>query len=227
MVRFKDATWGWKRESVPKTGWSTKLRRLGFADSFAQHDLHQHVAKVGHIELIHVPTWDGTCTHNNIVFNFGLRTKYNLNALSHDTAICLIQYALDSGVQLKEVCKHYTKQFNFFNVVLNIRRAPAARCFIMCHFPFSIFPFLLHITSSLSCPVSPMLLRCTWTQSDQQRSMRRSCPSFSLVSRWLWGLKPTPSFLLSARPASVQRSVSQYALLSFFFSLVDHVSSYF
>lgn len=33
-----------------------------------------------------------------------VRTKYNLNALSHDTAIGLIQYALDSGVQLKEVC---------------------------------------------------------------------------------------------------------------------------
>ncbi|XP_037830840.1 ribonuclease H2 subunit A isoform X2 [Kryptolebias marmoratus] len=31
------------------------------------------------------------------------RTKYNLNALSHDTAIGLIQFALDSGVQLKEV----------------------------------------------------------------------------------------------------------------------------
>lgn len=33
------------------------------------------------------------------------RTKYNLNSLSHDTAIGLVQYALDSGVQLKEVCK--------------------------------------------------------------------------------------------------------------------------
>lgn len=33
-----------------------------------------------------------------------VRTKYNLNALSHDTAIGLIQYALDRGVQLKEVC---------------------------------------------------------------------------------------------------------------------------
>uniref|UniRef100_A0A4W6FWR8 Ribonuclease n=1 Tax=Lates calcarifer TaxID=8187 RepID=A0A4W6FWR8_LATCA len=33
------------------------------------------------------------------------RTKYNLNALSHDTAIGLVQYALDSGVQLKEVNK--------------------------------------------------------------------------------------------------------------------------
>lgn len=32
-----------------------------------------------------------------------VRTKYNLNALSHDTAIGLVQYALDSGVQLKEV----------------------------------------------------------------------------------------------------------------------------
>ncbi|KAM9314002.1 ribonuclease H2 subunit A isoform 2-T3 [Pholidichthys leucotaenia] len=31
------------------------------------------------------------------------RSKYNLNALSHDTAIGLVQYALDSGVQLKEV----------------------------------------------------------------------------------------------------------------------------
>lgn len=33
------------------------------------------------------------------------RTKYNLNSLSHDTAIGLVQYALDNGVQLKEVCK--------------------------------------------------------------------------------------------------------------------------
>lgn len=33
-----------------------------------------------------------------------VRTKYNLNALSHDTAIGLVQYAVDSGVQLKEVC---------------------------------------------------------------------------------------------------------------------------
>ncbi|XP_063305651.1 ribonuclease H2 subunit A [Pelobates fuscus] len=31
------------------------------------------------------------------------RAKYNLNALSHDTAIGLIQHALDTGVQLKEV----------------------------------------------------------------------------------------------------------------------------
>ncbi|KAM4675012.1 ribonuclease H2 subunit A [Discoglossus pictus] len=31
------------------------------------------------------------------------RAKYNLNALSHDTAIGLIQYALDAGVQLAEV----------------------------------------------------------------------------------------------------------------------------
>lgn len=34
-----------------------------------------------------------------------VRTKYNLNALSHDTAIGLVQFALDSGVQLREVCK--------------------------------------------------------------------------------------------------------------------------
>lgn len=32
-----------------------------------------------------------------------VRTKYNLNALSHDTAIGLVQHALDCGVQLKEV----------------------------------------------------------------------------------------------------------------------------
>ncbi|XP_067829133.1 ribonuclease H2 subunit A isoform X2 [Heptranchias perlo] len=31
------------------------------------------------------------------------RTKYNLNALSHDAAIGLIQYTLDSGVRVKEV----------------------------------------------------------------------------------------------------------------------------
>lgn len=31
------------------------------------------------------------------------RIKYNLNSLSHDTAIGLVQFALDSGVQLKEV----------------------------------------------------------------------------------------------------------------------------
>lgn len=33
------------------------------------------------------------------------RVKYNLNSLSHDTAIGLVQFALDSGVQLKEVCR--------------------------------------------------------------------------------------------------------------------------
>lgn len=44
------------------------------------------------------------CSHPNKIIAF-LRTKYNLNSLSHDTAISLVQYALDSGVQLKEVCK--------------------------------------------------------------------------------------------------------------------------
>lgn len=31
------------------------------------------------------------------------RAKYNLNELSHDTAVGLIQFALDSGVQVAEV----------------------------------------------------------------------------------------------------------------------------
>lgn len=43
-------------------------------------------------------------SHPNNMSAF-VRTKYNLNALSHDTAIGLVQYALESGVQLKEVCK--------------------------------------------------------------------------------------------------------------------------
>ncbi|KAF6717968.1 Ribonuclease H2 subunit A [Oryzias melastigma] len=40
---------------------------------------------------------------NTISTSMLQRMKYNLNALSHDTAISLIQYALDSGVQLKEI----------------------------------------------------------------------------------------------------------------------------
>ncbi|KAM3865200.1 ribonuclease H2 subunit A [Diretmus argenteus] len=40
---------------------------------------------------------------NTISTSMLQRTKYNLNALSHDAAIDLVQYALDSGVQLKEV----------------------------------------------------------------------------------------------------------------------------
>lgn len=43
-----------------------------------------------------------------LILHFNFRTKYNLNALSHDTAIGLIQYALDSGVQLKEVSRNYS-----------------------------------------------------------------------------------------------------------------------
>lgn len=41
------------------------------------------------------------CNLSLIFLSF--RTKYNLNALSHDTAIGLVQFALDSGVQLTEV----------------------------------------------------------------------------------------------------------------------------
>ncbi|KAE8300056.1 Ribonuclease H2 subunit A [Larimichthys crocea] len=40
---------------------------------------------------------------NTISTSMLQRTKYNLNALSHDTAIGLVQYALDNGVQLKEI----------------------------------------------------------------------------------------------------------------------------
>ncbi|XP_028679191.1 ribonuclease H2 subunit A [Erpetoichthys calabaricus] len=40
---------------------------------------------------------------NSISTSMLQRAKYNLNAISHDTAIGLVQYALDCGVQLKEV----------------------------------------------------------------------------------------------------------------------------
>jgi len=40
---------------------------------------------------------------NTISTSMLQRTKYNLNALSHDAAIGLVQYALDCGVQLTEV----------------------------------------------------------------------------------------------------------------------------
>ncbi|XP_042559925.1 ribonuclease H2 subunit A [Clupea harengus] len=40
---------------------------------------------------------------NTISTSMLQRMKYNLNALSHDAAIGLVQFALDSGVQLKEV----------------------------------------------------------------------------------------------------------------------------
>ncbi|XP_068607415.1 ribonuclease H2 subunit A [Brachionichthys hirsutus] len=40
---------------------------------------------------------------NTISTSMLQRAKYNLNSLSHDTAIGLVQYALDSGVQLTEV----------------------------------------------------------------------------------------------------------------------------
>ena len=40
------------------------------------------------------------------VFVFGCRTKYNLNALSHDTAISLIEKVLADGVKLTEVNTH-------------------------------------------------------------------------------------------------------------------------
>ncbi|KAI1886782.1 hypothetical protein AGOR_G00199360 [Albula goreensis] len=40
---------------------------------------------------------------NTISTSMLQRAKYNLNALSHDAAISLVQYALDCGVQLKEL----------------------------------------------------------------------------------------------------------------------------
>ncbi|MEE6509512.1 hypothetical protein FKM82_026595 [Ascaphus truei] len=54
-----------------------------------------------------MPQFIGWAVHilspNVISTSMQQRAKYNLNALSHDTAIGLIQYALDSGVQLMEV----------------------------------------------------------------------------------------------------------------------------
>ncbi|XP_053320773.1 ribonuclease H2 subunit A [Spea bombifrons] len=53
------------------------------------------------------PDYIGWAVHilspNVISTSMQQRAKYNLNALSHDTAIGLIQYALDAGVQLTEV----------------------------------------------------------------------------------------------------------------------------
>lgn len=43
-----------------------------------------------------------------------VRTKCNLNTLSHDSAIGLVQFALDSGVQLKEVCED---EYMFLNLI--------------------------------------------------------------------------------------------------------------
>lgn len=51
------------------------------------------------------------CTH------LFFRTKYNLNSLSHDTAIGLVQFALDSGVQLKEVCRSVHQKCTFLNLM--------------------------------------------------------------------------------------------------------------
>lgn len=42
------------------------------------------------------------------------RTKYNLNALSHDTAIDLIRKVIMDGVKLSEVGWFYSSMFNSY-----------------------------------------------------------------------------------------------------------------
>lgn len=52
-------------------------------------------------------------TNNLILYNY--RMKYNLNELSHDTAIGLIRSVLEKGVNVKEVrsrSKKYLSQVN-------------------------------------------------------------------------------------------------------------------
>lgn len=105
LHRFKDPVRGRTRESFWKTARIQWLHWLGCQHSVSEHHLHQHATEVG------LPL-----TLRNVIFVLqsvkfviylwcfpSFRTKYNLNALSHDTAIGLVQFALDSGVQLKEV----------------------------------------------------------------------------------------------------------------------------
>ncbi len=61
----------------------------------------QYVTNSGLFEICPLYT---TKVHSTIAFNtLHCRSKYNLNALSHDTAIGMIQRALDQGVNVTEV----------------------------------------------------------------------------------------------------------------------------
>uniref|UniRef100_A0A8K9WWX3 Ribonuclease n=1 Tax=Oncorhynchus mykiss TaxID=8022 RepID=A0A8K9WWX3_ONCMY len=110
--RLEDIDRGPERGSIPQAGRGQELCRLGSSDSLTQHYLYQHAAEVFKHILYYTHTHTeketqraNNRTHTQMILTVLLfhRSKYNLNALSHDAAIGLVQFALDSGVQLKEV----------------------------------------------------------------------------------------------------------------------------
>ncbi|CAB1344481.1 unnamed protein product [Coregonus sp. 'balchen'] len=113
---LEDIDRGTERASIPQAGRGQELCRLGSSDPLTQHYLYQHAAEVFKHILYYTHTHTHTDTekdrqrankrtHTQMILTVLLfhRSKYNLNALSHDAAIGLVQFALDSGVQLKEV----------------------------------------------------------------------------------------------------------------------------
>ena len=79
------------------------LTAMGFADSKTLTE-EQREGLLEKIEASDIIGWVVEVLSPNYLSNAMLRRhKYNLNAISHDTAIGLIQGVIDSGVNLKEV----------------------------------------------------------------------------------------------------------------------------
>lgn len=102
------------RESKNYIGWAVKILSPNtISTSMLQRCVSDWRSEISNF-------FSSFCRVYNFQFNanvlFSFRTKYNLNALSHDTAIGLVQFALDSGVQLKEVRK--TSQAVCVNVMV-------------------------------------------------------------------------------------------------------------